>query len=1484
MYIASEGRVFDDFPSNRPTNPFLWPYTLFPTLMEGIELARFNPDAGGVPNQFEFAMIFDPSRGVAALAGQTVRDVLADLRLFPSGAPAIATIADTPSLPPLGVVTTFNLSGDRVGEVWTHTLGTRTPITFGVATGSNGSLFTAGQVDRVGAQDTDVFVEQIDAVDPGANRPPTVRILEALSTNGGPLTIYADSPTAGALLQLNALADDPDGDALTYSWSGPFAGDPVTTNNFISARVALGMQQTVTVTVDDGHGNVVSLSQVFHVVGTPFVGTTATPFDSALNALIYNYAPLTITATAIGAEGGSAYLRTRLDQNPPIPANLQAGSPPIYFDVSADAILVAPFNICIDMRGMSLANPAGVRLYRYDQTGPFGTWVDITSPGYPQGEQLCGQSNLLGTFAIFYPQVPPTAVRTIAGNGVREGTHDGPGGDPNDDYRDGPATATALSYLYGGAFDRANNQLFVSADPYILRVNLDDNTITRVAGSDVMFLGGIDGPGGDPRDDIVEGGDAFNTFVGQPMEIAVSPNGNLVFFDRSTCLIRRLDVAQGRLFTVAGNGTCGFSGDGASASLASLSYGPMAFDAAGNLFIADGTYARVRRIDALTNVIDTVAGDGTFGIPANGSSARATISMPLGIAFDAQGHLLIAGGLHLLRISTGAEDGLIDGDADEIMTVLGGCNTNCVAPFNGDGLAISHPQVFLSGMGHITVAQDGSILLSDNFRVRRIVPGADGVVTGAADEIISTVAGYYDFETLSQIPNFNGDTFSTQSLFGHFLLAFDDLHGGVVVVDGNNFRVRRFGLPAPPVDPNSADLAIAVTDSPDPVNTNASLRYDIGITNNGPAAATGVTMTHVIPAGAVFASVTTSGQVTCTAPAAGGVGTVTCDFGTLASGASSAVQITITPQVSGTLSATFTVGGVEADPNGGNNSSAVSTTVVTGPAVIHVIEVVSVGDTVDVLPSAMIGVIEQIIVADAPVPLPSAMIGITEQIVVSDEPSVLPSAMIAVAESISVSDAPQIVAQPVTQTDLALAVVPSRTVLVVGDSLSYAVRVTNTGTLTANGAYVTILPANGFVIDSTTLPGLSCTISIFSGLWSCGLGAIAPGGVVQFSVIGRVTGSLPGTNMFAVGSAVADPNPANNTVALAFDARPTVTINQAAGQSDPTTASPINFTVVFSEPVTGFGNADISFAGSAIGGTLAATVTGSGASYNVAVTGMTGVGTVVVSIPAAAAVDSGGNPNAASTSTDSNVLFGVATVVAIVSPSNGGNAALTVLKFGNSLNGILFYARGTTLLTATRFTSLVIDGQTATLQGFSTNNRFFIVKVRDGGASGDTFRLWIDGVEQTAASGALSSGTVLVQPWSPDTRLKGWVDLHTHPMSNIAFGGKLFHGAPSVGSLMPAMQMPGDPQCRRFDQRAISIAEALSQDGPTRGDVFQSKCGDSIRNALIKAVEAVNGALGRPGRTPTASPRSRTGRSGTTSPIRRCGSTGSAVRGRAASA
>src|SRR5205823_10752224 len=100
---------------------------------------------------------------------------------------------------------------------------------------------------------------------------------------------------------------------------------------------------------------------------------------------------------------------------------------------------------------------------------------------------------------------------------------------------------------------------------------------------------------------------------------------------------------------------------------------------------------------------------------------------------------------------------------------------------------------------------------------------------------------------------------------------------------------------------------------------------------------------------------------------------------------------------------------------------------------------------------------------------------------------------------------------------------------------------------------------------------------------------------------------------------------------------PTVTINQAVGQADPTNTSPINFTVVFSEATTDFATGDVTLSGTA--GATTATVTGSGTTYNVAVSGMTSSGTVIATIGIGAAHDAAGNSNAASTSTDNTVTY-----------------------------------------------------------------------------------------------------------------------------------------------------------------------------------------------------------------------------------------------------
>jgi hypothetical protein len=133
-----------------------------------------------------------------------------------------------------------------------------------------------------------------------------------------------------------------------------------------------------------------------------------------------------------------------------------------------------------------------------------------------------------------------------------------------------------------------------------------------------------------------------------------------------------------------------------------------------------------------------------------------------------------------------------------------------------------------------------------------------------------------------------------------------------------------------------------------------------------------------------------------------------------------------------------------------------------------------------------------------------------------------------------------------------------------------------------------------------------------------------------------------------------------------------VTINQKDGQADPTTASPIEFTVVFSAPVTGFVTGDVTLGGTA--GATSAEVTGSGTTYNVAVSGMTGNGTVTASI-AADVVDDG---NEASTSTDNEVSYTLpVTGFALWQQVNGTEGALNLDHDGDGVsNGVEYFLGG----------------------------------------------------------------------------------------------------------------------------------------------------------------------------------------------------------------
>jgi DNA-binding beta-propeller fold protein YncE len=157
-----------------------------------------------------------------------------------------------------------------------------------------------------------------------------------------------------------------------------------------------------------------------------------------------------------------------------------------------------------------------------------------------------------------------------------------------------------------------------------------------------------------------DGGPALNATLRFPAGLAVDASGALHVAEYYAHRVRRVDPATGAITTVAGSdgGASGFGGDGGPATSALLSFPRgLAFDAAGNLWVADSGNSRVRRIAAATGAITTVAGGPAVGFSGDGGPASsAELAFPAGVAVDTlAGHVYVAdtANFRLRRIAAG---------------------------------------------------------------------------------------------------------------------------------------------------------------------------------------------------------------------------------------------------------------------------------------------------------------------------------------------------------------------------------------------------------------------------------------------------------------------------------------------------------------------------------------------------------------------------------------------------------------------------------------------------------------------------------------------------------------------------------------------------------------------------------------------------------------------------------------------------------------
>jgi sugar lactone lactonase YvrE len=357
---------------------------------------------------------------------------------------------------------------------------------------------------------------------------------------------------------------------------------------------------------------------------------------------------------------------------------------------------------------------------------------------------LAGMGNLTGVGAdaagdVFVEDLGDGRIRKAGTNGLIT-TYAGTGvfGYNGDGIA---ATNAELYYPEGLAADKAGN-LYIADDlnNRIRKINTN-GIISTMAGT------GTSGFSGD-------GGPAASALLSGPTGVALDSAGNLYIADAGNQRIRRIDTNV-IITTVAGNGAPGpylngtFSGDGGQATNAGLSNpSSVTVDAVGNLFIADTFNRRVRRVGT-NGIINTYAGNGTYGVTGDGGLAtNAEFKTIGGLAVDSGGNLFIADSLG---------DRIREVGTNGIITTFAGNGTTA---FSGDGGAATNAGI--SGPYGIAFDPFGNLLVTDpgNQRVRKVTNTPMGpvltltavtaanagnyqvVVTGKGGSVTSTVASF----------------------------------------------------------------------------------------------------------------------------------------------------------------------------------------------------------------------------------------------------------------------------------------------------------------------------------------------------------------------------------------------------------------------------------------------------------------------------------------------------------------------------------------------------------------------------------------------------------------------------------------------------------------------------------------------------------------------------------------------------------------------
>lgn len=312
----------------------------------------------------------------------------------------------------------------------------------------------------------------------------------------------------------------------------------------------------------------------------------------------------------------------------------------------------------------------------------------------------------------------------------------------------GPATSATLNNPLGVTLDTAGNIFIADHNNNAIREVLkSDSKIHTYAGSPTGAFG-ASGDNGLATAALLHGPSAV-------FEDTNNNNNNLYIVDSSNHEIREVTVINGKIQTVAGNGTQGLSGDGGPARFAQLSLPRGVFvDATGNIVIADTGNHLVRQVVAANTNIHILAGNGQLSFSGDGGLALgASLNTPAGVAVDGSGNIFIADTLNNVIREVVASTGLIRTFAGQIGAVLN-----------------SPAGVFVDNFGNVFIAD------TKNHVIREVL---------ASNGSVQTIAGTVGTS------GFSGDSaLAISAKLNSPSAVFVDANGNVFIADTGNNAVR----------------------------------------------------------------------------------------------------------------------------------------------------------------------------------------------------------------------------------------------------------------------------------------------------------------------------------------------------------------------------------------------------------------------------------------------------------------------------------------------------------------------------------------------------------------------------------------------------------------------------------------------------------------------------------------------------------------------